>query len=392
MKLTVAYLKWREGRPRWEPGPRLRECGFRGRDLKSDSGEWLDLEGAIDAAKALNDEVAAWRAEGTQAPRTEKATSTRSCQALYERYTGGEDERKASPKWQRLRASTKVDYRSKLRIFLAEFGEVNVQALEHHHLYQWWEELYEERGHAMANGTIRVVSSMLSYMRRIGWRKDNPAIKLDMESVAPRVVTWTPAEISHMIKTATELKLPSIADAIVIALHTGQRRGDVLALEMPQVTASRALFRQSKRGARVSVPFTPPLKAQLEQIRSRRADAGGTVTDLAAARRAILDEKGRPFDGPAGADRFGRAFREVRAEAAKEMPQIASKLFLDLRDTAVTRLALADCTIPEIRTITGHKMENIHQVLAHYIAQDDRMADNAIGKLKTYMAQEGIAI
>jgi hypothetical protein len=53
MKLKVPYLKWRNGRPRWEPGPALRDKGMRGRDLKSESGQWLPLDRAIEAATAL---------------------------------------------------------------------------------------------------------------------------------------------------------------------------------------------------------------------------------------------------------------------------------------------------------------------------------------------------
>jgi len=53
----VPYLKWRDGRPRWEPGPRLRDQGWRGRDLKGDDGEWLDFPDAIKAAQNINVEA-----------------------------------------------------------------------------------------------------------------------------------------------------------------------------------------------------------------------------------------------------------------------------------------------------------------------------------------------
>jgi len=37
-------------------------------------------------------------------------------------------------------------------------------------------------------------------------------------------------------------------------------------------------------------------------------------------------------------------------------------------------------------------MKTIHDVLRHYLAIDDRLADAAIAKLKLWMEQEGIAI
>jgi len=50
----VPYLKWRNGRPRWEPGPGLRVRGFKGRDLRRDDGSWLSPQAAAVAAAALN--------------------------------------------------------------------------------------------------------------------------------------------------------------------------------------------------------------------------------------------------------------------------------------------------------------------------------------------------
>ncbi|WAC26308.1 MULTISPECIES: GIY-YIG nuclease family protein [unclassified Ancylobacter] len=55
MSAGVRYFVWRDGRPRWNPGPSLRARGFVGKDLKTDSGEWLDLGAALAAAQRLNE-------------------------------------------------------------------------------------------------------------------------------------------------------------------------------------------------------------------------------------------------------------------------------------------------------------------------------------------------
>lgn len=401
MKNWPRYLKWRDGRPRWEPGPSLRAAGFSGRDLKDLHENWLSKGAAVEKAEELNAEVDEWRATGEKRKKEPVSKKhPRSLRALYERWSGGDDESKASPKWKKLSRSSKVDYKSKLRIFLdteldeesnTKFGEIAIGALQKHHLYNMWEEMVEARGHTMANGLIRVISSMLSHAPRIGWRADNPALKLGMDGVAPRVCVWSPSEIAHLVKTADAMGLYSIADACVIGLQTVQRRGDVLALEMPAIAGERSIFRQAKTGARVSVPYTEPLAERLEVIKSRRRQ--GKVVELETeGQLVILDEEGRPYEGDAGNTRFGRSFRQVRAEAAKEMPSIAGKQFLDLRDTGITRLALAGCTVPEIRSISGHTLKTIHEVLRHYLALDDRMADAAIAKLKIWMAAESIAI
>ena len=378
--LKVPYLKFRNGRPRWEPGPRLRDAGFHGRDLKDDAGAWLPLERAIEAAAGLNREVDEWRATGARARRLPRATKDRrTCRALWELYC-------ASPKFAKLARVTRTDYASKASVWLAEFGDIGLAVVRHADLYTWWEELYQERGHAMANGVLAVVRAVLSYGVKKGWRQDNPAKQLGLESLAPRCVVWTPDEVAAFVRVAESLGEIATADAVVIALHTGQRQGDVLALEHIATEHGRCVFRQSKRGARVSVPHTPQLEQRLAAIRGRRA--AQTVADFGLARRVILDTDGRELTKR----RLNIGFKRVRARVAAELPAIADKLFLDLRDTAVTRLALAGATVAEIRSITGHTLASVHKVLEHYLALDHRMADAAVAKLRDWMAAEGIAI
>lgn len=366
--------------PRWEPGPGLRRKGWKGQDLKSQTGEWLGLDEAVARARALNAEVAAWRTAGAVRRRPPPSRKpARTCRHLIEHW-------QATPEYQALAASTRADYASKASIWLAEFGDRAVAAIGAKVLRNYWRELHAARGHAMANGVLAVVRAALTHARQEEWIDANPAFGLKLKTVAPRCVVFAPAEIERLIAAAERLRLPSVADAIVIALHTGQRQGDVLALELPQAVAGRTVFRQSKTGARVSVPHTPELERRLEAVRARRA--AGTIVDLALARRVVLDEAGRPYTR----ESFGRAWRQVRAAAAADMPAIAGKLFLDLRDTAVTRLALAGCTVPEIRAVTGHTLATVHDVLAHYLALDDALAASGIDRLKAWMTEEGIAI
>jgi hypothetical protein len=379
--VKIPYFKWRDGRPRWEPGPGLRTAGHSGVDLKDGTGAWLEYAAAIARAQELNAEVTARRAAGDPPRRRPRPTRhAQDCLALWTAY-------KASPRWGRLAGVTRRDYDSKAGLWLAAHGDVPVPALRHHDLYRLWERLVTARGHAMANGILAVARLALSYAVRIGWIGVNPARRLRLDGVAPRCVVWAPSEVEALLAAADRLGLDGIGDAVVIALHTGQRQGDVLRLEAPAIVAGRALFRQSKRGARVAVPLTPQLEARLAAIRERRR-MPGPVVPFHVAHRLVLSPAGAPYSP----ESFGRDWRKVRAEAATVTPGAADKLFMDLRDTAVTRLALAGCTVPEIRAITGHGMQTVHSVLAHYLALDDRMATSAIDRLRAWMTDEGIAI
>ena len=58
---------------------------------------------------------------------------------------------------------------------------------------------------------------------------------------------------------------------------------------------------------------------------------------------------------------------------------IVGVTFNDLRGTAVTRLAIAGCTEPEIATITGHSLRDVRSILdAHYLHRDPALAESAI--------------
>ena len=58
--------------------------------------------------------------------------------------------------------------------------------------------------------------------------------------------------------------------------------------------------------------------------------------------------------------------------------------FHDLRGTAVTRLAIAGCTVPEISTITGHSLRGARAILdTHYLSRDQALGESAITKLET---------
>src|SRR5687767_8507742 len=57
-----ANWQYRDGRPRWTPGPGLRAAGWRGRDLKDRDGAFLTEGASIDVARSINEAVTAWRA------------------------------------------------------------------------------------------------------------------------------------------------------------------------------------------------------------------------------------------------------------------------------------------------------------------------------------------
>ncbi len=397
---TVPYWQWRDGRPRWEPGPKLRDAGFRGFDLKDESGAFLGLEASIAAATRKNAEVAAWRASGKpRAPRQKPAAAGNSVAQLWIQY-------EASRKFQKLAASTKVDYRSKGGVIRAFCGDSPVKALSRSLILDWWEFLVEERGLTMANGTIAVLRAFLSFCMDKEAIAVNPALKLGLERPAARVVLWENAEIAALVAVADAAGEHGLADAIVAALHTGQRQGDVLALPDRIFAADRVALTQSKTKAKVDLPMTEALKARVRAARARLSGLG------IVPKTFVVDDRTRKeFEASTFRHRFGelRAAVAGRNESggrlisarlieargrvlAAPLPDVAQKLFLDLRDTAVTRLYLARVPILEIAAITGHSPRSIHTILKHYVALNAGDATAAIAGLEAWLHSQGVAL
>jgi integrase len=106
----------------------------------------------------------------------------------------------------------------------------------------------------------------------------------------------------------------------------------VLALTWTACDGSGLRLRQSKTGRYVVIPVGAPLKAVLD-AEPRRA-----VTILTTQAGLTWTPDG-----------FGASWRKAARKAG-----INGLTFHDLKGTAVLRVALAVCTVPEIATITGH--------------------------------------
>ena len=148
---------------------------------------------------------------------------------------------------------------------------------------------------------------------------------------------------------------------VLMALWTGQRQGDLLRLTWSAYDGTTIRLKQSKTGARVTIPVGAPLKAALD----------------AAERRSpiiLLTIDGKPWTQ----DGFRASFAKARIKAG-----IRDVTFNDLRGTAVTRLAIAGATEAEIATITGHSLRDVRSILdSHYLNRDPALGENAIRKLE----------
>jgi integrase len=276
-----------------------------------------------------------------------------------------------------LRDRTRKDYIGQIEKIESKFGDFPLKALAapkaRGEFLDWRDELalVSKR---QADYAWTVLARVLSWAKQRGKITVNPCERGGRVYSGSRVDhIWTIEDEAAFLKSApAHLHLP-----LLLALWTGQRQGDLLRLTWNAYDGNVIRLRQSKsigRGRRrvnVEIPVGAPLKAALDAAaKSKRSLI------------ILLNSDGQPWTG----DGFRASFAKARDKAG-----IVDVTFNDLRGTAVTRLALVDCTEAQIVSITGHSLNDVRSILdAHYLHRDPELARAAIHKLETgYAAKTG---
>lgn len=405
LAVALPYIKWRGDderaiRPRFEPSPKLYKLGFKGEDLRhGKNGPWFSIaevrawhDALVPLILARQDEVARARArKQAAAPLLANVARALTVDDLFTlwfdspRMKTGEAVTHGKRTIKPVGAATLRYYRQGRECIAKRAASVHdgeAHALDKSICWLLYEKLASDCGLAMARCALRSLSAALSWGIKAGKVKlpQNPCFDLDMQSLPPRVRAATIAEFRHLVATADAMKRPEIGDAIMLGVWTGQRQNDRLAMTEAGVLDGRRYVRQSKTGAIVEIFESEELRARLEAARARRA--GWPVRPL----EIIVNEQTRQAFK---VDTYRHDFASVRDEAAKTMPSLADFRDQDLRDTAVTFLARADCTNTQIAQITGHSLGSIATILKHYLARHRDIGDEAIGKLTTFMDRQG---
>lgn len=423
------HVTWRNGRPRFNPGKDLRELGYKSLDLRHDDEDksWFTRGEAVDWSLKLQNELAAKRlvikrSKAKQPVVLVKKPAFYTIAQLWEDWRRSMKFRVGQPK--AYSANTVLDYTQKIMLIEEDHpGIWNAPAarLDQPMLRRAYEMLWEQRGLASARGAMLVLSSAYSWgilngrVRRV----DNPAQGLRMETPDPRIRFATRKELAALIAAADAIGRPEIGDMIVLGVWTGQRQADRLSLLAVNKLNNRRIFRQAKTGAIVAIREAPELEARLTRAAERRtvAKAAALLAASQGERRAIeerfahvvLDEAPDRRSGQEGQRRwlpfkkyhYPKVFAQVRLAAVEGVPDDAGGWKVepcpslegfrdqDLRDTAVTYMALAESTVPEIISVTGHTAESATRILKHYLARHPEMADSAIGKMVAWYEGDG---
>ena len=268
----------------------------------------------------------------------------------------------ASAEWDDLAPRTRRDYVRLIKVIEKRFGDFPLSGLGDRRsraIFLEWRDERARNSRRQADYGWQVLARILSWAHGRGLVIANPCEKGGRLYRGSRAaIVWTQADEAAFMAVAKEY----LQRALMLALWTGQREGDLLRLDWFQYDGAKIRLQQSKTGTRVEIPVGKPLRDILDPIRKKH---GPILTTI---RGRAWSENG-----------FRSSWRKACRAAG-----IVGLTFNDLRGTAVTRLALAECTEAEIATLTGHALRDVRSILdAHYLNRDPRLAENAIRKLET---------
>jgi integrase len=269
----------------------------------------------------------------------------------------------ASEDFRGLADRTREDYSAQIKLIEKAFGDFPLSALADRRtrgVFLGWRDQLAKASRRQADYAWTVLARMLSWGLNRGLLPANPCEKggrLYRGSRADKI--WSSDDESNFLqKGPAHLHL-----ALLLALWTGQRQGDLLRLPWSGYDGTHIRLRQSKTGIRVVIPAGAPLKAALD-----------STAKIKRSPLILTSSEGKPWT----ADGFRSSWRKACAGVG-----IVGVTFHDLRGTAVTRLALAGCTEAEIATITGHSLRDVRTILdSNYLNRDPALGESAIRKLE----------
>jgi integrase len=152
-------------------------------------------------------------------------------------------------------------------------------------------------------------------------------------------VRWVSAEATRLLAACEEgahststCRSPYLYDIVVVALHTGMRKGEILGLEWPRVDFSRAVIQleETKNGTRREIPMDQSVFDVLRHVRRRQGgNPVGNVFPGTSARTAFL--------------------------SACECAGVTNFHFHDLRHTCASWLVMRGRPLREVQELLGHK-------------------------------------
>src|SRR6266496_2669808 len=153
-----------------------------------------------------------------------------------------------------------------------QFGDMPIAALEdprvRRDFMDWRAKVLKTSGEREADNRLSAISAMLSWARENGRITVNHLVGFKRLYHSNRVdKIWLAEHIGAFMKVGPI----EMQRAMIVALHTGQRQGDIRRLAWNNYDGAAIKIRQGKGGREVEIPCTKALKRMLDGLERQAA-------------------------------------------------------------------------------------------------------------------------
>lgn len=270
--------------------------------------------------------------------------------------------------FKKLSEKTRTEYRRYIDLIDKEFGDMPLAALESPKARGKFKEWRDGMGATRkADYAWSTLARALSVAKDRGKISVNPCERGGRVYAADRAEKiWSSDQITKFLSVASQ----PLQMAMLLALWTGQRQGDLLKLTWHSYDGSFIRLKQGKKGKNVRIPVSGVLKSVLDDLKAQGMGNG----------RILRNTFGEDWTEDGFRTSWGKAY--IKADLPKGDDALH---FHDLRGTAVTRLALAGCSTSQIASVTGHSLTDVESLLdAHYLGGRFELAEQAMTLLEKH--------
>jgi len=223
------------------------------------------------------------------------------------------------------------------------------------------EQYRTERINEVSKSTVNRVLNCLSslYNRAIEWGKatDNPMSKVKLFKVPDKRIRYLEKEeIGKLLSHCCEHLKP----IVIVALHTGMRKGEILGLKWHDIDIKRNIIHlyDTKNGEKREVPMNEVVQ------------------------KTIIGVFKNPESQYVFCNKDGKAYRNVRKSffTSLKKADIINFRFHDLRHTFASQLVMSGVDLNTVRELLGHKSIEMTLRYSHLSPDHKKRAVDILGK------------
>ncbi len=265
----------------------------------------------------------------------------------------------ASPHVSMLGEKTRYGYTLYLTQLAEALGDHDPTELKPHGVAKLRDNLIAKP--ATANRFIKSISALYSWGREHGWVEVNPAMRI-RKLKGGEHEPWSEECIAAIPKALPE----DVAWPHLVALHTGQRLGDVLRMHRRDIKGRSVWVTQGKTKKKLLIPLHSAIRDRV----------------LAAEVVVCPRRDGRQWTEAHFQSAVETAYAKKKAALLVE----AGAVFHGLRKNATVKLLEAGCSEAETAAVTGMSLA----MVMHYgkAVRQKMLAESAMKKVELYRVQD----